>query len=150
MNISKEIDEIDKKSPDYSDHCRTFREILQTTLWVFVPAPEFLLKGAIESADFWALKFQKKKNLDHNDWYKLFQISIRSLEKFIMDSYSTGLTFNFHGEDKWNLLIDGTTTSASSSEAPKPVVKETSAPVVPAKKQKKKEMIGQTCTLSYF
>jgi len=37
------------------------------------------MKGAIESADFSARKFQMRKNLDHNDWYKLLQIAIKSL-----------------------------------------------------------------------
>lgn len=40
MVIGKEIDEVDKKSPEFSDHCRTFREIMQTAFWVFVvPLP---------------------------------------------------------------------------------------------------------------
>jgi hypothetical protein len=69
------------------------------------PSPEFILKGAIESADFWALKFQRKKNMDHNDWYKLFQVAVRSLQDFVMENYAMGLTFNFHGENQWNLLL---------------------------------------------
>lgn len=36
MDISKKIDDLEKKSPDFSDHCRTFREIMQTAFWVFV------------------------------------------------------------------------------------------------------------------
>jgi len=66
-----------------------------------------LLKGSIESADFWALKFMRKKNMDHNDWYKLFQISVVSLRDFIMEEYPMGLTFNFNGKDQWNLLLSG-------------------------------------------
>ena len=86
MVITKDIDQVEKKNRDFSDHCRTFREIMQTAFWVFVvnfktiqPAPEFLFKGSVESADFWALKFMKKKNLDHNQWYKLFQNAVKSL-----------------------------------------------------------------------
>ena len=66
-----------------------------------------MLKGAIESADFWALKFMKKKNMEQNEWYKLFQISVVSLRDFIMEEYAMGLTFNFNGESKWNLLLSG-------------------------------------------
>ena len=36
IDIAKKIDEVDKKSPDFSDHCRTFRDAMQTTFWVFV------------------------------------------------------------------------------------------------------------------
>ena len=49
------------------------------THYLIKPTPEFLVKGAIESADFCALKFQKRKNLDHNEWYKLLQIAVKSL-----------------------------------------------------------------------
>ena len=80
-----------------------------------------MLKGAIESADFWALKFQKKKNLDHNDWYKLFQVAVRSLQDFVMEDYPMGLTFNFHGENKWNVLLEGSAVPPSAPKAPKKV-----------------------------
>lgn len=36
MNIANKVDEVEKKSPEFSDHCRTFREIMQTAFWVFV------------------------------------------------------------------------------------------------------------------
>jgi hypothetical protein len=36
INISKQIDEIEKKFPDFHEHCKAFREIMQTTFWVFV------------------------------------------------------------------------------------------------------------------
>ena len=39
MDIAKNIDSIEKENPDFSDHCRTFREVMQTAFWVFVPAP---------------------------------------------------------------------------------------------------------------
>ena len=79
------------------------------------------MKGAIESADFCALKFQKKKNLEHNEWYRLLRVSIAHLQKFVMSDYATGLTFNFHGEDQWNALIDGSIPSSTHThkEAPK-------------------------------
>jgi hypothetical protein len=79
----------------------------------------------VESADFWALKFMKKKNLDHNEWYKLFQISVKSLEKYVMAEYATGITFNFNGEDKWNSLIEGQTAPSQAHETSKETVKRT-------------------------
>ena len=49
----------------------------------------------------------RKKNQDHNDWYKLFQISMQSLKNFILENHSIGVTFNFNGQDKWDILLDG-------------------------------------------
>ena len=72
-----------------------------------------MLKGAIESADFWALKFMKKKNMEQNEWYKLFQIAVVCLRDFIMEEYAMGLTFNFNGENKWNLLLSGQVSATS-------------------------------------
>jgi hypothetical protein len=36
VNIANKIDEVEKENRDYSEHCKAFREIMQTTLWVFV------------------------------------------------------------------------------------------------------------------
>ena len=36
MNFAKQIDEIDNKHPDFRDHCKCFREVMQTIFWVFV------------------------------------------------------------------------------------------------------------------
>lgn len=85
------------------------------------PTPEFLLKGAIESADFCAMKFQKKKNQDVNEWYKLLQISIKSLEKFVLEGYPMGISF-FGSNDYWAIIIDGgaaSTHTETKQEAPK-------------------------------
>jgi hypothetical protein len=43
------------------------------------PTPEFIIKGAIEAADFNALKFQKKKVKDHNDWWALITGACKNL-----------------------------------------------------------------------
>lgn len=36
MDYANKIDDLDKKYPDYRDHCRTFKDALQTVFWVFV------------------------------------------------------------------------------------------------------------------
>lgn len=76
-----------------------------------------MIKGAIESGDFNAMKFQKKKNLDVNEWYKLLQISIKSLEKYVLEGYPMGISFG-GSNDNWDLILEG--KSASTSEAAKP------------------------------
>jgi hypothetical protein len=125
---------------------------------IIKPTPEFLLKGAIESADFSAMKFQKKKNQDVNEWYKLLQISVRSLEKYVLEGYPMGISFT-GSNDSWGVILEGKidSTPASKEEAPKrtqqiniaapEVVK---APVVAAKKAKKREMVGLTYTITNF
>ncbi len=45
-------------------------------------SPQFIIKGGIESADFHAIKFQRNKNLAHNDWYRSVGKSFRILEDF--------------------------------------------------------------------
>jgi hypothetical protein len=72
------------------------------------------VKGAVESADFCAIKFQKKKNQDINEWYKLLQVSIKSLEKFILEGYPMGISFG-GSNDSWGNILDGTTPSAPSA-----------------------------------
>lgn len=53
------------------------------------------------------MKFQKKKNQDVNEWYKLLQISIKSLEKFVLEGYPMGISFG-GSNDNWGVIIDGT------------------------------------------
>ena len=36
MTIANQIDQIDNKHPDFRDHCKCFREVMQTVFWVFV------------------------------------------------------------------------------------------------------------------
>lgn len=41
--------------------------------------PEFTIKGGAEAADFNAIKFQKLKNDNHNDWYKAISNAFKNL-----------------------------------------------------------------------
>ena len=36
MNIAKKLDDVEKKNGDFHDHCKAFREVMQTVFWVFV------------------------------------------------------------------------------------------------------------------
>ena len=36
MNVAKKLDDLEKRSPDFHEHCHAFREVMQTTFWVFV------------------------------------------------------------------------------------------------------------------
>jgi hypothetical protein len=66
-----------------------------------------MIKGSIESADFNALKFQRKKNLDHNEWYKYLQSAVKDLLGFVMENHPMGLMWAASGVDKWADLISG-------------------------------------------
>ena len=67
--------------------------------------PEFPLKGGIEAADFNAIKFQKLKNEDHNEWYKRITSAFKILQAFVKKNYPTGLQFNFDGKGNWEDLL---------------------------------------------
>lgn len=69
------------------------------------------MKGAIESADFNAMKFQKNKHQGHNDWYKSIGIAVRILHSFAKTEYKTGLIFDNSGSAKWDDLIKGGQTA---------------------------------------
>ncbi len=58
----------------------------------------------------------KKKNMDINDWYKLLQISLKSLEKYVATEYPMGISFT-GSDDHWAIIIDG--KGAPTTEAPK-------------------------------
>jgi hypothetical protein len=36
MDLSKQTEDLEKKGVEYIDHCRTIRELLSVTFWVFV------------------------------------------------------------------------------------------------------------------
>lgn len=36
MNVAKKLDDLEKRKPDFHEHCHAFREVMQTTFWVFV------------------------------------------------------------------------------------------------------------------
>ncbi len=59
------------------------------------------------------MKFQKKKNLDVNEWYKLLQISVRSLEKYVAENYPMGISFT-GSNDNWDLILDGKTSGPTT------------------------------------
>lgn len=67
-----------------------------------MPTPEFIVKGSVEGADFNAIKFQRKKNMDHNDWWAKISHAGKILEKFVIKNYPQGLNFAKNGSNKWN------------------------------------------------
>lgn len=69
--------------------------------------PEVTVKGAIEAADFNALKFQRQKNLPHNDWYRAILDTMKIFEVWVKKNFPSGLIFNMKGEGNWNDLLDG-------------------------------------------
>ena len=36
LDLSKQTEDLEKKSLEYIDHCRTIRELISVTFWVFV------------------------------------------------------------------------------------------------------------------
>lgn len=118
INLSNvDIEAIIKKNPKFIDHCKAVKEILSATFWVFVSTPEFIIKGAVEGADFNALKFQKLKVKEHNDWWAMISGACKVLEKFITKNYPMGLNFNFNGEDKWDQIITGNVATSAGKPA---------------------------------
>lgn len=59
------------------------------------------------------MKFQRKKNTDVNEWYKLLQISIKSLEKYVVENYPMGISFT-GSNDNWGLILDGKAASSTN------------------------------------
>lgn len=54
--------------------------------------------------------------MDVNEWYKLLQVSIKNLEKYVMENYPMGISFT-GSNDNWDLILDG--KPASSTNEPK-------------------------------
>jgi hypothetical protein len=77
------------------------------------------------------MKFQKKKNLDVNEWYKLLQISNRSLEKYVAENYPMGISYT-GSNDNWDIILDGK-TSAPSTEVKQEAPKRIFQPIQPYK-----------------
>ena len=75
------------------------------------------MKGAIESADFNAMKFQKNKHQGHNDWYRSIGNSVRILHSFTKAEYKMGLVFDANGTGNWNDLAKGNVTAPSQSQS---------------------------------
>lgn len=71
--------------------------ICRNLFFIIQPTPEFIIKGAVEGADFNALKFQKKKVMEHNTWWAALTGACKTLEKYVVKHYPMGLNFNMKG-----------------------------------------------------
>ena len=80
--------------------------------------PEFIIKGAIEGADYSAIKFMKNKNQAHNTWYKSVLGSARILEDFVKKEYPMGLPFNHKGSGSWADVMKGGSGPSEAQTAP--------------------------------
>lgn len=49
MDLSKQTEELEKKNLEYVDHCRTIRELISATFWVFV-VRFYLLRELLSSS----------------------------------------------------------------------------------------------------
>lgn len=51
--------------------------------------------------------------MDVNEWYKLVQISIRSLEKYVVENYPMGISFT-GSNDNWDIILDGKASGSTN------------------------------------